>query len=169
MRLSPREEFLIGRLIRQDSKVYEEILDYSGGKIYAFLVFLFANQEEATQTLGSVFIKALHHPLEATPLILQILRYAFREAMLRKDLEGSSPSEASFFEDQDPKTQGRINRILKSMQHLSMGEKAILLMREQLFLSFPEMTWISGIEEVEIKNILHQARFKWRQNLNQVF
>lgn len=149
-----------------DDETLKTVVNRYLAKVYPLVFYLIGNNSDrAYQVTASSYVEAFMavRTLDDENAFLITL---FKQAIEQSRTAGAMPvTKDPPFKDVPPERVKILQILSKSLQELSFDEKALLLLRDQIHLSYQNIAGILGISQSNVRSRINQARMAIRKKV----
>ncbi len=170
---------VIERVLQGEEEAYSQIVDKYKHKIYAFLLRMINEPQDAQELAQEVFIKAFFHLNQYSPscnFSAWLYRIAYNhcldELRRRKKRRWISLLQAPLTVQQTPETiylaKEQVNELSKVISTLPEDYRTVIFLRYTEQLTFQEISEVLEISVNTVRVRLHRAQKKLRERLKSI-
>lgn len=159
----------IGRSTSNNEEAVKLLIEQNQQRVFALVLYLIGDdRDKAYDITASSFVEAFSRApsLEDKGFFLsRLLRAAIEKS---RDAKIIPFPEETDFPDFSPERKNSLLMVKKALQALNFDEKALLLLRDQLHLSYREISAIFRVSEGNVRTQTIRARIHIRKKVEEV-
>ena len=162
MSLSSHEQALLTELANRDAEAIRLFSTEYGPPVYGFLISALGFRAgEAKPMMVEAFASLIRHSKKAAtemPILPCLMRDLLNHLQWKmSDKESEGPFEGAYQE---------LSLIFKALSRLPWEERVLVLLRDQMDLTYPEMSFVLSLSEEELKARLGFAKTNFRNTVS---